>query len=142
MIENETNRARQPLRILIAEDDPDAAGSLAVLLELEGYSVQIAADGLAAIATAEASHPDVVLLDIGLPKMDGYEVAKKLQQERWPRKPLLIAITGYGQQEERLHAYEAGIDMHLTKPVTPDELLYLLERFQATLKPGNQDSPG
>ena len=137
MIDNETNRVGQPLRILIAEDDCDTAESLASLLELEGYSVQIASDGLTAIATAEASHPDVVLLDIGLPKMDGYEVARKLQQERWPRKPLLIAVTGYGQQEERLHAYEAGVNMHLTKPVTPEELLYLLERFQATLKPSN-----
>ncbi len=134
MVDKGTNQGEHPLRILIAEDDRATAESLALILQMEGYFIQIASDGLAAVEAAEASHPDVVLLDIGLPRMDGYEVARKLQAQRWPRKPLLIAITGYGQQAERLLAYEAGVDMHLTKPVTPEELLYLLERFRATLK--------
>jgi CheY-like chemotaxis protein len=134
---NETNQAGRPVCILIAEDDAESAEMLALRLGLEGYVVHIASDGVAAIESAELHRPDIVLLDIGLPKMDGYEVARRLQQKRKPRKPLLIAITGHGQQPERLRAYEAGIDLHLTKPVSAEELLGLLGRFQATTMRSN-----
>jgi CheY-like chemotaxis protein len=136
-MDNDVKQLGRPLRILIAEDHRDTAQSLGSLLEAQGYVVQIAGDGLAAVEMAELEHPDVVLLDIGLPKIDGYEVARRLRQNRNPRKPLLLAITGHGQQPERLRAYEAGIDMHLTKPVAPDELLNLLDRFQATVARSN-----
>jgi CheY-like chemotaxis protein len=129
---HEPNRVGRPLRILIVEDDSDTAESLALLLRLQGHIIFAASDGPAAIEAAESTNPDVVLLDIGLPKMDGYEVARRLQQARWPKKPLLIAITGYGQQAERLRAYDAGIDIHLTKPVAPEELLRFLARIQTT----------
>jgi CheY-like chemotaxis protein len=136
-MDNEVNPVGRALRILVAEDDRDTAESLAALLKCQGYLIQMASDGLAAVEMADLDHPDVVLLDIGLPQMDGYEVAKRLRQKRNPRKPLLIAITGHGQQPERLRAYEAGMDMHLTKPVAPEELLNLLERFQVTISRSN-----
>ena len=133
VISNGTSRVARPLRILIVEDDGDTAQSLALLLGMEGHVVYIAPDGPSGVDAAELNQPDVVLLDIGLPKMDGYEVARTLQQNRSCKRPLLIAITGYGERAERLRAYEAGIDMHLTKPVGPEELLNLLGRFQATV---------
>jgi CheY-like chemotaxis protein len=135
MVNNVANPVRRPLRILIAEDDNDSAESLALVLRLEGHLVHIAPDGPTAIELAEFHTPDVILLDIGLPRMDGYEVARELQQRRTPRRPLLIAITGHGQRAERLRAYEAGCDLHLTKPVAPEELLSLLARFQNTVMP-------
>lgn len=124
-----------PLHILIAEENSDTAKSFALLLQMEGYVVHIASDGPAAIEAAELHHPDVVLLDIGLPKLDGYEVAKRLRQKKEPKRPLLIAITSYGQRVDRLRAYEAGIDMHFTKPVEPQELVDFLERDRAINKP-------
>lgn len=134
-MQSETNRLGRPLRILVAEDNGETAQALAQLLGSKGYNVHLAADGPAALEAIELHHPDVVLLDIGLPTMDGYEIARKLQEKKLPRRPLLIAITGYGERAERLRAYEAGIDMHLTKPVPPEELLYFLEKVQATMTP-------
>jgi CheY-like chemotaxis protein len=121
------------LRVLVVEDHADSADSLAMLLGLSGHAVQVAYDGLAALAAARSWPPDVVLLDIGLPGMDGWQVAERLHEQLAPKKPLLIAFTGYGQDTDRRRSEEAGIDLHLLKPVEPDQLLQLLSRFQRLL---------
>jgi CheY-like chemotaxis protein len=135
MTTSQTKGTEYPLHILIAEDNSDTAKSFALLLQMEGYVVHIASDGLAAVEAAELHHPDAVLLDIGLPKLNGYEVAKRLREKKGPKRPLLIAITSYGQRVDRLHAYEAGIDMHVTKPVDPQELVDLLKRYREINEP-------
>jgi CheY-like chemotaxis protein len=112
-------------RILIVDDNADAAESLAVLMRLDGHQTRTAGDGPTALQVANAFRPDVVLLDIGLPGMDGYEVARKLREN--PADHLLVAaVTGYGQEEDRQRSREAGIDEHLTKPIDPDVLRRLL----------------
>jgi CheY-like chemotaxis protein len=119
------------LQILLVEDHKDTAESTAIGLRLFGYEVHIASDGPHALTLAQTQQPDVVVLDIGLPGMNGYEVAKRLRQEQ-KNRVLLIATTGYGRStEERLKSYEAGIDLHLTKPVGLEELAYYLRTYQA-----------
>jgi CheY-like chemotaxis protein len=106
-----------PRRVLIVDDNEDAANSLAMILKLSGYetaSVYTAAD---ALERAAMFRPDVVLLDIGLPGMDGYEVAQRLRELPGLRDIRLVAVTGYGQSDDRLRARDAGFDDHLTKPV-------------------------
>jgi CheY-like chemotaxis protein len=113
-------------RVLVVDDNVDSAESLALLLELYGHDVRLAHDGLTALDEARASAPDVVLLDIGLPKMDGYAVARHLREEPALAHVRLIAMTGYGQEEDRRRAREAGFDHHLVKPVDLDSLRDLL----------------
>ena len=117
------------LHILVVEDDPDRAEATAIWLRCNGHRVQVARDGPSAGQAALGRAPDVVLLDLELPGMDGWEVASRLQEPAWVKKPLLIALTGYGGDEDRRRSREAGIDLHLVKPVDPDELLRLLRRF-------------
>jgi two-component system CheB/CheR fusion protein len=118
------------LRVLVAEDDADTAVSTAALLSLSGHEVDIAADGPFAVEAVVTGHPDVVLLDISLPGLDGYEVAKRVKGQHAERTPLLIAVTGYGSAEDRQRSAAAGIDLHLVKPVDPELLQKLLKRFQ------------
>jgi signal transduction histidine kinase/ActR/RegA family two-component response regulator len=113
-------------RILIADDNRDAAMSLALLLEMEGHDVRRAHDGVEALEIAEAFRPDVVVLDIGMPRLDGYGAARELRARPWAQKVLLLALTGWGQQEDKRLAREAGFDHHLVKPVDPDALRELL----------------
>jgi CheY-like chemotaxis protein len=104
------------LRILIADDNRDAAESLALLLRLEHHDVQVAHDGRAALSLTQTFHPNVVLLDIGMPELDGYEVARALRQEPSTAGICLIALTGRGREEDARQAMEAGFDFHLRKP--------------------------
>jgi signal transduction histidine kinase/ActR/RegA family two-component response regulator len=113
-------------RILIVDDNVDGAESLAVVLRTFGQEVQTVYDGPAALSLAETFHPQIVLLDIGLPGLNGYEVAKRLRAKENVDKPLLVAVTGYGQKEDRLTARRAGFDHHLVKPVVGDTLPALL----------------
>jgi CheY-like chemotaxis protein len=113
-------------RILIVDDNRDATNSLAMLLQLIGHDIHTAHDGLEAVQAAATFQPDVVLLDIGLPKMDGYEVARHIRQRRWGKEMLLIAMTGWGQEEDKRQAMEAGFNQHMTKPVDPAALAKLL----------------
>jgi PAS domain S-box-containing protein len=113
-------------RVLVVDDNVDAVESLAMLLRVEGHEVRTAHDGPSALSAAETFRPEVVLLDIGLPGMDGYEVARRLRQEPGLEKVLLVAVTGYGQEEDRRLSREAAIDHHLVKPVDPEALLALL----------------
>lgn len=123
------NPAPVPLerrRILIADDNRDAAESLSLLLELAGHDVRVAHLGQTALSIAQTFHPDIALLDIGMPDLSGYEVARALRQERGPRDLQLIALTGWGQEEDRRRALDAGFDHHLTKPIDPDQLESLI----------------
>lgn len=104
-------------RILIVEDNPDAASSLAELLEVLGCETLIAPDGTKALQKAVQFQPNIILLDIGLPGMDGYQVTQALRQTPGLSSVLIVAITGYGEPEDKQKAYSAGIDLHLTKPV-------------------------
>jgi CheY-like chemotaxis protein len=115
-------------RVLIVDDNRDAADSLATVLKLQGHEVSTAYDGLEAIETAELFRPEAVLLDIGLPKMDGYETARRFRKHSWGKKSLLIALTGWGQDEDRQQASQAGFDYHLRKPAEPQEIQELLTR--------------
>jgi CheY-like chemotaxis protein len=118
------------LRILVVDDDADTRNSLAFLLRLDGHQIETAADGAAAFDAVETYEPDVVLLDIGLPVVDGYRIAEQLRDRVATKKPFLIAITGHGTVGDRLRSAEAGIHLHLVKPVDPSTLAKVLERFQ------------
>ncbi len=113
-------------RVLVVDDNRDAAESLGTMLQLLGHETRTAHDGLEAVEAATAYRPDVVLLDIGLPKMNGYEAAREIRRQAWGKDLLLIALTGWGQDEDKLRAMEAGFDHHLTKPMEPDAILELL----------------
>jgi signal transduction histidine kinase/integral membrane sensor domain MASE1 len=113
-------------RVLIVDDNEDSALSLATLLDLSGNETRIAHDGLQAIAMADSTRPDVVLLDIGLPGRSGYEVARHIRAQPWGKSALLIAITGWGQDDDRRRSEEAGFDAHLVKPIDPVALERLL----------------
>ncbi|MDE1181703.1 ATP-binding protein [Paraburkholderia sp.] len=114
-------------RVLVVDDNEDAALSLAMVLELEGHAVQTAGDGAAGLDALVAFAPDVVVLDIGLPNLNGYEVARRIRADTRMTGILLIAVTGWGQQQDKQAAIEAGFDHHFTKPVDPRDLLRLLE---------------
>jgi CheY-like chemotaxis protein len=127
-LNEETRRdlPQHPRRCLLIEDHVDAAESLAMLLELIGHEVEVAFDGASGLAKAHASSPEVVLCDIGLPGMDGYAVARALRAAPETSTAFLIALTGYGQDDDRRRALEAGFDAHLIKPVDLEALRRLL----------------
>jgi CheY-like chemotaxis protein len=123
------------LHILTVEDDQETAQNLALLLRKEGHEVNIAPDGPAALRSAQVHQPDVVLLDIGLPGMNGYDVARHLHQQKGEKRPLLIAVTGHAEEKDRQQSEEAGIDLHLVKPVDPGQLNKVLRRFERIILP-------
>ncbi len=116
-------------RILLADDNSDALESLATLLELGGHDVVTATNGALALECAERHRPEVMLLDIGMPMLDGYEVARRIRVEPWGRKITLVALTGWGQDSDRRRSREAGFDSHLVKPLDVDKLTELLARL-------------
>ncbi|HEX4794580.1 MAG TPA: ATP-binding protein [Humisphaera sp.] len=118
-------------RILVVDDNRDAARSMAVLLKLAGHETQIATDGEEALAGVQSFAPDAVLLDIGLPKLNGYDACRAIRQMQWPAQPIIIALTGWGQEEDRRRSTEAGFDAHVVKPVELPDLLKLLETLFA-----------
>jgi CheY-like chemotaxis protein len=113
-------------KFLVVDDNRDAADSLAMLLQLRGAEVQVAYDGPAALDAARASRPDIVLLDLGMPVMDGFEIAARIRADRELEGVLLVALTGWGQPEHQRATAEAGFDRHLVKPVDLGELGALL----------------
>jgi CheY-like chemotaxis protein len=116
-------------RVLIVDDNIDAAESLQMWLDMAGHDVQVATDGPRAIAAAESHAPDVMLLDLGMPGMTGLEVARRIRATPWGRKIVLVALTGWGQEEHKRQTREAGFDHHLTKPVPPDEIEELIRKL-------------
>jgi len=113
-------------RILVADDNRDGADIMALLLQQSGYEVSIAHNGTEALAAAAQNHPEIAILDIGMPGMSGYEVAQRIRAQGWGKNMLLIALTGWGQEEDKRKALEAGFDHHLIKPIDPDALEALM----------------
>jgi CheY-like chemotaxis protein len=129
-VANEVAVVSTSLRVLIVEDNADCAEALALLLRLDGHDVDTAGDGPTGLEKARDDEPDVVLLDLGLPGMSGLDVARRLREQgAWRKAPLLIAVTGHGQEADRRRSAEAGIDLHLVKPVDPVQLRSVLRRF-------------
>lgn len=124
----QTGAGRTGRRIVVIDDNQEAAESLAMLLELEGHAVRAAADGLTGLQLAHDVNAEAVLLDIGLPGIDGFEVARRIRREPWGKHLLLVAISGWSQAEQRERASSAGFDHYLTKPVSLDELNALLRK--------------
>lgn len=123
--------AKHTFRILVVDDNQDSALSLAMMLSIMGHETRTAHDGESAVATAETFLPEVVLLDIGLPKLNGYEVAQRIREKAWGTSMFLIAVTGWGQEEDRQRSAEVGLNVHMVKPVEPS----VLEKLLAELRP-------
>jgi PAS domain S-box-containing protein len=119
-------------RILIVDDNRDSAESLAMLLEITGNKTYMAHDGIEAVEAVEKYRPEVVLLDIGLPKLDGHEVCRRIRKQPWGKNIVVIALTGWGQEDDRRKSEEAGFNSHLVKPVDYDKLLELLGSSMTT----------
>jgi CheY-like chemotaxis protein len=116
-----------PRRIVVADDNADSAESFAMLLSFSGHEVRVAHDGEEALNALREFRPDVAFLDIGMPGMTGYEVAQAVRAEPWGHEMKLIAVTGWGQPDDRLRARSAGFDRHLIKPIDPAEVDRLLD---------------
>jgi PAS domain S-box-containing protein len=125
-----TPHTNRTYRVLVVDDNRDAASSLALLLQMAGHETSRAHDGPGALAAAEKERPEVILLDIGLPTLNGYEVGRRIRAQPWGASVVLIALTGWGQEEDRRRSHEAGFDGHLVKPVEYAELMTLLDRLQ------------
>jgi CheY-like chemotaxis protein/two-component sensor histidine kinase len=128
------------LKILVVDDNRDAADTCATLLELSGHHVQTAYTGRHALELAETFRPHAVLLDIGLPDLDGYQLAAKIRAAPWGRGIFLIAATGWGQEEDRRRAFEAGFDHHLTKPIAAETVESLLQSLGPTMTVSDKKS--
>jgi CheY-like chemotaxis protein len=114
-------------RILVADDFPQSAAILARLLRQDGNDVQVAHDGIEAVETAAEFRPDVAVLDIAMPKLDGFEAARMIREQPWGKHVFLIALSGWGQQLDRQRSKEAGFNAHLTKPAKYETLMEILE---------------
>lgn len=121
-----TAPSNSKLSILVVDDNVDAADTLTLLLKMMGNEIRTVYDGEAAVQEGDDFRPDVVLLDIGLPKMNGYEVARYMRGQEWSKNSVLIAVTGWGQEDDKRQASEAGFDKHLVKPVNPRSLMKIL----------------
>lgn len=128
-----------PLRILVVDDNRDSARSMAMMLEISGHVLQTAHDGLEAVRGAQEFDPQVVLLDIGLPRLNGYDVCRRIREQPWGKGMVFIAQTGWGKDEDKRRALEAGFDYHIVKPVNPAELEKLLANLP--LSPENPVIP-
>ncbi|AMV29406.1 putative transcriptional regulatory protein TcrX [Gemmata sp. SH-PL17] len=126
---------RAPLSVLVVDDLPDVAESVADLLTVCGHKVRTASCGTDALHAARLEAPDVVLLDIGLPGMSGWDVARRLRAQSTGKQPVVVAVTGYGTDRDRVCSADAGIDLHLTKPADPAQLTALLARVRGWLRP-------
>jgi signal transduction histidine kinase len=129
---NAEGTPRTQRRILVADDNNDALESLATLLQLSGHEVYTADNGAVALESAEQNRPEVALLDIGMPKLDGYEVARRIRAQPWGQRITLVALTGWGQESDRRRSHEAGFDSHLVKPLDLDKLTELLAALPST----------
>ena len=121
------SNSRVSRRILVVDDNADAADSLGMLFEVRGDEVRIAYDGLEALEAEDTFKPAIVLLDIGMPKLSGYDVARRIRDARGA-SVLIVAITGWGQEDDRQRARDAGINHHFTKPVDFESLLDMIDR--------------
>ena len=132
-----TANGRSTARVLIVDDNRDGAQGLALMLDMEGHEVRTAADGLEALQIAEEFQPHVVLLDIGMPGIDGYETARRLRMRPWAHTALLCAQTGWGQEDDKRRARTAGFDRHLVKPIDPEEISRIVAEVCQAAPPGD-----
>ena len=126
---NNINSASGGNNILVIDDNVDAAFTLQMLLKLKGYQVEIRHDGHEAIAAAESLRPEVILLDISMPGMSGYEVCKQIREQEWGKTIVIVALTGFGKEEDKKRTQEAGFDAHLVKPVDLQTLMDVLNQL-------------
>jgi CheY-like chemotaxis protein len=137
MYSPESTSAVPKRRILVVDDNRDGASSLALLLTLMGHDTRTAHDGLEGIELAEAFRPDLILLDVGLPKLNGLDACRRIREKAWAQDVVIVAMTGWGQDEDRRRSLEAGCDLHLVKPVDAAELARLSAKGKrASLKNG------
>ena len=115
-----------PIKVLVVDDDRDSVEMLKILLDLNGGATHVAYDGVEAVKLAEELRPEVILLDIGLPKIDGYEACRRIREHAWGRHMIVVALTGRGLDDDRAMSQRSGFDMHLVKPVEPELLLTVL----------------
>jgi CheY-like chemotaxis protein len=115
----------------VVDDSRDSARSMARLLQIRGNEVHTAHDGMAAVQAAEEFRPDVILMDVGMPRLSGYGAARQIREQPWGRSVIIIALTGWGQEGDRVRSREAGCDGHLVKPVNLPDLEELLTRLEA-----------
>jgi CheY-like chemotaxis protein len=113
-------------RILVVDDDRDEVEMLKMLLDTTGNPAQYAYDGLEAVKVAEETRPDLILLDIGMPNLNGYETCRRIREQPWGKEMVIVALTGLGHDDDRLKSQQSGFDMHLVKPVDPKLLLTVL----------------
>lgn len=125
----------RPLRILLADDDRDATLSLSTLLKLEGYEVRYVYDGGATLDAVREFEPDVVLIDIGMPKLSGYDVARYIREHCGKERPVLVALTGWKQASDKILATLAGFHHHVAKPYDPSALLELIRKLERRESP-------
>ena len=125
--EAETPAAGRRRRILVVDDNRDAANALQMFLKILKHDTRVAFSGQQAIDVAEDFHPDMILMDIGMPEMDGFEAARRMRERPWSANTQMVALTGWGQDEDRRRSRESGFDHHFTKPLNTDALLSLLE---------------
>lgn len=123
---NSRSSLRMQRRILVVDDNRDTAASLAILLRVMGNVTHIVHDGRQALAAFDDFRPDIVMLDIGLPKLDGYETCRRIRNREHGREVIMVAVTGWAREEDRLKSEEAGFDRHLVKPVDQETLAELL----------------
>jgi len=131
---NDQGNGRPGLRVLVVDDDADNATLTRLLLQMQGHDVEVAPDGLLAVEKALARWPEIILLDIGLPRLNGYEVARRLRLETARKRPFIIAISGFGGEEHYRQSQEAGIDFHFVKPYDMNHLQQLLTSLGQLLR--------
>ena len=119
------------MRVLVVDDNRDSADSMRMLLDASGQDARCVYDGVSALEIAESFRPEVVLLDIGMPSMDGYQVVRELRARNLAPRPVIAALTGWGQDSDKKKTHEAGFDHHFTKPVAADALMAFLEKAAA-----------
>jgi CheY-like chemotaxis protein len=117
------------MKVLVVDDNHDAATSLSMLVAMLGHDVRTGFDGVQALDLAGEFHPDLVLLDLGMPRMDGYEACRRLREQPWGAEAVVVAVTGWGRDDDRRKTQLAGFDQHLVKPVAPDAIASILSRL-------------
>ena len=127
-------------KILIVDDNKAAADMLSIIVKMLGHKIRVASDGQQAVEVAAEFRPDVVLMDLGMPRMNGYDAARRIREQPWGRGVVLVALTGWGQDEDRRRTKEAGFDYHLVKPAEPADLQRLLSQARASVPPASEGS--
>jgi CheY-like chemotaxis protein len=123
---DKVERTSAPRRILVVDDNTDGVAFLSMLLAMVGHETATAFDGFEAVKVAQEFKPHIVLLDLALPKLNGYEACRRIRDEQWGKGMMLVAVTGLSGEEDRMKSLEAGFDMHLVKPVTAETLMLVL----------------